>query len=297
MWEIPALKIVNSLYLSSYAKRAHITPSEWTRIMTTMMGRLYHDIDTVKRDPRITFSEFGTRRAASTDIHRQILDILENELPDQCVGTSNAMLARERGNNNPRGTNAHELRMIPTACTDTPEAIVDTMYEVDRQWMKHFPELAILLPDTYGSTFYFEHAPRDIVEGHTGCRFDSKHPTLAIPEYIDWLMQNGKDPKKKIGIPSDGLESETIRDVTRGFHDKIGTLTYGWGTTLTNNTRGLFPQEKEIHGPWGAFSLVIKPDAVWRPDRAEWVSCVKLSDNPNKAMGSRDRVDLFQKTF
>lgn len=44
-------------------------------------------------------------------------------------------------------------------------------------------------------------------------------------------------------------------------------------------------------------SIVIKPDAVWRPDRNAWVSCVKLSDNPNKAMGSLDRVELFKKTF
>lgn len=77
----------------------------------------------------------------------------------------------------------------------------------------------------------------------------------------------------------------------------VGKLAYGWGTGLTNNTKGLFPAEKEKFGPWGSFSLVIKPDAVWRPDRGEWVSCVKLSDNPNKAMGSRERVEFFKNTF
>lgn len=44
-------------------------------------------------------------------------------------------------------------------------------------------------------------------------------------------------------------------------------------------------------------SIVIKPDAVWRPERNTWVSCVKLSDNPNKAMGSDERVELFKRTF
>jgi len=81
MWEIYALKIVNSLYLSEYAKKAKITSSEWNRTMTRLFGRLYDDIDVIRADPRITFSEFGTRRAMSTDIHRQILEILENELP------------------------------------------------------------------------------------------------------------------------------------------------------------------------------------------------------------------------
>lgn len=214
MWEILALKIVNSLYLSSYAKKAKITSVEWNRIMNSLMGRLYTDIDTVKADPRITFSEFGTRRAASTDIHRQVLEILQNELLNQCVGTSNVMLAREFGHNNPRGTNAHELRMIPTALQDTPEDIIDTMYSVDRQWMAHFPELAILLPDTFGTSFYYKNAPKDIIEGHVGTRFDSKDPIIAIPEYVDFLLANGQDPSKKMGIPSDGLDAASIRDIT-----------------------------------------------------------------------------------
>ncbi len=54
--------------------------------------------------------------------------------------------------------------MIPTALKDTPEDIISTMYDVDRQWMSHFPELAILLPDTYGTSFYYKNAPRDIIE-------------------------------------------------------------------------------------------------------------------------------------
>ena len=206
------------------------------------------------------------------------------------------MLAREFGQNNPRGTNAHELRMIPTALQDNPQDIIDTMYDIDRQWMAHFPELAILLPDTFGTSFYYKNAPRDIIEGHVGTRFDSKDPIIAIPEYVDFLLANGQDPSKKMGIPSDGLDAASIRDITEKCSGKVGKLTYGWGTGLTNNTKGLFPREKEKFGPFGSFSVVIKPDAVQRKD-GSWTSCVKLSDNPNKAMGSPDRVELFKKTF
>ena len=296
MWEILSLKIVNSLYLYNYAKKAKITPVEWNRIMTGLMGRLYTDIDTIKTDSRITFSEFGTRRAASTDIHRQVLEILQSELPGQCTGTSNVMLAREFGQNNPRGTNAHELRMIPTALQDSPEDIITTMYDIDRQWMAHFPELAILLPDTFGTSFYYKNAPRDIIEGHIGTRFDSKDPIIAIPEYVNFLLENGQDPTKKMGIPSDGLDARSIRDITDKCSGMVGKLTYGWGTGLTNNTKGLFPREKENLGPFGSFSVVVKPDAVKRSD-GTWVSCVKLSDNPNKAIGSPEQVELFKKTF
>ncbi len=48
MWEIPALKIINSLYLYHYAKKANVTPSEWNGVMTRMFARLYENIDTIK---------------------------------------------------------------------------------------------------------------------------------------------------------------------------------------------------------------------------------------------------------
>jgi nicotinate phosphoribosyltransferase len=76
LWEIYGLKIINSLYLYHYAKKAELSPIEWNGVMTRMYGRLYDNIEHVKSDPRITFSEFGTRRAASTDIHRQVNAIL-----------------------------------------------------------------------------------------------------------------------------------------------------------------------------------------------------------------------------
>jgi len=297
MWEIPALKIVNSLYLYHYAKKAMVTPSEWNGVMTRMFARLYADIEIMKSDSRITFSEFGTRRAASTDIHRRVLEILQSELPGQCLGSSNVMLSREMGSSNPRGTNAHELRMIPTAFEDEWSRIIDKMYEIDRQWMQHFPELAILLPDTFGSTFYYKHAPRDIIEGHTGVRFDSKDPMIAIPEYTKWILENHQDPMKKVGIPSDWLTAASMVEIVKKNVEMIGNLTHGWGTGLTNNTKWTFPKAKENYGPFGSFSVVIKPEAVWREDRGVWVSCVKLSDNPNKAKGSPERVALFKKTF
>lgn len=68
------------------------------------------------------------------------------------------------------------------------------------------------------------------------------------------------------------------------------------GTNLTNNTKGTWPREKESYGPFGSFSVVVKPMEVQRPD-GTWTSTVKLSDNPNKAMGSQERVTLFKNIF
>jgi nicotinate phosphoribosyltransferase len=127
--------------------------------------------------------------------------------------------------------------MIPTAFEDIPEDIISKMYEIDRQWQSHFPELGILLPDTYGSSFYFAHAPEDIAQAHTGCRIDSKDPMIALPEYLEFLRKWNINPRSKIALPSDGLTYDSIKKVTDEFHTKIGVLTNGWGTELSNNTK------------------------------------------------------------
>lgn len=282
MWEIIALKIINALYISQYIKKSNISDVAFTQMMTEVRQRLFADIQVLQEAPQATFSEFGSRRAMSSVWQREVNLILADRIPGQYAGTSNVLIAKEMGGANPRGTNAHELRMIPTALHDTPEAIISEMYAVDRKWQKHFPELALLLPDAYGTSFYLQNAPQEIIQKHTGMRFDSKDPMQAIPEYIDWLVQHGQDPMTKIGIPSDGLDARKVVEISQAFHRKLGKLTFGIGTNLTNNTKETFPKA-ETFGPFGSFSVVVKPTAVQRPD-GEWVSTVKLSDNPNKAM-------------
>jgi len=262
MWEIFWLKIVNTLYLSQYIKKQEITDVEFTKMMNETLGRLFEDIAAMKENPEVKFSEFWTRRSASTTYQRMVNTILAEQLPWQYMGTSNVLLAKEMWSANPKGTNAHELRMIPTALHDNPEDIVEEMYDIDRKWAAHYPELAILLPDTYGTSYYLENCPEDIILSHVWMRFDSKDPMDAIPEYIDWLLENGQDI----------------------------------GTNLTNNTKWTWPRDSEPYGPFGSFSVVIKPSEVQRPDKT-WVSTVKLSDNPTKAVWSPERVELFKNIF
>lgn len=296
MWEIFWLKIVNSLYLSEYLKREEITDVEFTKMMNKVLAKLFEDIEAFKQNPEVNFSEFWTRRSASTTYQRMVNAILSEQLPGQYLGTSNVLLAKEMGSANPKGTNAHELRMIPTALYDNPKDIIREMYEIDRKWAAHYPELAILLPDTYGTSYYLENCPEDIILSHVGMRFDSKDPMDAIPEYINWLLDHGQDPMKKIWIPSDGLNAVSAWEIAKAFHDKLWKLSFGIGTNLTNNTKWTWPRDVEPHGPFGSFSVVIKPSEVQRPD-GTWVSTVKLSDNPTKAVWSPERVALFKEIF
>ena len=296
LWEIYGLKIINSLYLYHYTKKEKLTNVEFNQIINETLNRLYKDIWIFKENPELTFSEFGTRRSASTDFQRMVFDILSSSLPNQCLGTSNVLLSREFWLANPRWTNAHELRMIPTALYDEPKKIVETMYDVDRQWAKHFPGLSILLPDTYWSSFYFKNAPKDIIENHNWCRFDSKDPLIAIPEYVDFVLKNCQDPKTKIAIPSDWLDARNSSEIWKSQNDSVWKLTFWIGTNLTNNTKWTWPRAKENLWPFWSFSVVVKPSEIQRPDWS-WMSCVKLSDNFTKATWEEKRVQFFKEIF
>jgi nicotinate phosphoribosyltransferase len=170
------------------------------------------------------------------------------------------------------------------------------MYEVDKKWAKHFPELAILLPDTYWTTFYQKNTPKDIINSHIWNRFDSKNPMIAIPEYIDWLLINGIDPMQKSAIPSDWLNAEKAVEITKIFKGKVWFLGFGIGTSLTNNTKWTWPRDMESYWPFWSFSVVVKPSRIKRPNW-KWVSTVKLSDNSNKAVWKEKRVEKFKNIF
>jgi len=295
LWEIYGLKIINSLYLYHYIKKEKLTNVEFNKIINETLHRLYNDIEIFKENPEATFSEFWTRRAASTDYQRMVYDILSWTLPKQCLWTSNVMIAREFWISNPKWTNAHELRMIATALFDEKEDIVNAMYNVDKKWAKHFPWLSILLPDTYGTSFYFENCPEEVFLHHNWCRFDSKDPKIAIPEYVDWVLKRWWNPQTKLWLPSDWLSAKDVVEIHSLHKNSLGKLTFGVGTNLTNNTKWTFPRE-EKYGPFWSFSVVVKPSEIQRSD-GTWVSCVKLSDNPTKAIWEVKRVELFKEIF
>ena len=86
-------------------------------------------------------------------------------------------------------------------------------------------------------------------------------------------------------IFSDGLDVEKIEELHRQFRGRV-RVSFGWGTLLTNDFRGLTPGDA-----LAPFSLVCKAIAAnGRPT-------VKLSDNPNKAMGPGLEVERYKRVF
>jgi nicotinate phosphoribosyltransferase len=194
------------------------------------------------------------------------------------------------------------------------EELKQSQYRLLELWQQTYQgELLILLPDTFGTTQFLRHAP-DWVADWTGQRADSKDPELAGEEYIAWLESRGRDPRNKLFIASDALDADDILRLHATFAGKIRQgysaadfrraadftdgsqwvperrirFSAGWGTLLTNDFRGCNPRGDAGFDPP---HLVCKlQDAAGRP-------AVKLSDNPDKALGVRPEVERYQRIF
>jgi nicotinate phosphoribosyltransferase len=144
--------------------------------------------------------------------------------------------------------------------------------------------LRIILPDTYGTKGFLNNAP-DWLAKWTGIRIDSGDPILGAEKAIRWWKSRGEDPTQKLVIFSDGLDVAKISELQTMFYGRV-RVSFGWGTLLTNDFRGLVPDDA-----LKPFSLVCK--AV----KADGQPTVKLSDNPNKAMGPVDEIERYKRVF
>ncbi|MCB1311275.1 MAG: nicotinate phosphoribosyltransferase, partial [Sedimentitalea sp.] len=200
------------------------------------------------------------------------------------TGTSNCLIAMRR-EVEAIGTNAHELPMVYCALAPDDAALARAPYEVLSDWHEeHEGNLRIILPDTYGTKGFLENAP-DWLAGWTGIRVDSGDPAAAAEIAIDWWISRGEDPAQKRVIFSDGLDVDKIAELHARFSGRV-KVSFGWGTLLTNDFRGLVPDDA-----LAPFSLVCKAvSANGRPT-------VKLSDNPEKAMGPPEEIARYKRVF
>ena len=200
------------------------------------------------------------------------------------AGTSNCHIAMKR-DIEAIGTNAHELPMVYAALARDDTELARAPYDVLADWHEeHDGNLRIILPDTYGTAGFLRNAP-DWLAGWTGIRIDSGQPEAGAEAAIDWWKSRGEDPTQKLVIFSDGLDADRIAELHAQFSGRV-RVSFGWGTLLTNDFRGLV--ERDALAP---FSLVCK--AI----RADGRPTVKLSDNPEKAMGPENEIARYKRVF
>jgi nicotinate phosphoribosyltransferase len=282
MWEIPALAVL--MELRGRAVLNTMGRFELQVLYARAMTKLWEKVEALREVDGLRLADFGTRRRHSYLWQDRCVQALIEGLGDKFVGTSNCLIAMKR-DIEAIGTNAHELPMVYAALAEDDAALREAPYRVLADWHEeHDGNLRIILPDTYGSRGFLQNAP-DWLAGWTGIRIDSGDPAAGAETAIAWWKSRGEDPRQKLVIFSDGLDVQKIAELQKQFAGRVRP-SFGWGTLLTNDFRGLVKDDA-----LAPFSLVCKAvSANGRPT-------VKLSDNPNKAMGPADEIARYKRVF
>ncbi len=287
LWEIPALAIL--MELRGRAVLNTMGRFELQVLYARAMTKVWEKIEALRELDNLRIADFGTRRRHSFLWQDWCVQAMLEGLGDiseggAFTGTSNCLVAMRR-DIEAVGTNAHEMPMVYAALTDSDAELAKAPYKVLADWHEeHDGNLRIILPDTYGTKGFLDHAP-DWLAGWTGIRIDSGDPATGAEIAIDWWKARGEDPRQKLVIFSDGLTVDKIRELHAQFAGRV-KVSFGWGTLLTNDFRGLVPNDA-----LAPFSLVCKAvEADGRPT-------VKLSDNPEKAMGPEDEIARYKRVF
>jgi nicotinate phosphoribosyltransferase len=282
LWEIPALSIL--MEMRSRVVLETMGRFELQVLYARAMTKLWEKIERLRLTPGLRIADFGTRRRHSFLWQDWCVQAMQEGLGQAFAGTSNCLIAM-RSELEAIGTNAHELPMVYSALANTDAELAQAPYQVLADWQdEHDGNLRIILPDTFGTESFLRNAP-DWLAGWTGIRIDSGDPATGAETAIRWWRDRGEDPRQKLVIFSDGLDVEKIEELHRQFVGRV-KVSFGWGTMLTNDFRGLAAGDA-----LAPFSLVCKAvTANGRPT-------VKLSDNPNKALGPKDEIERYKRVF
>ncbi|MBT8153250.1 nicotinate phosphoribosyltransferase [Epibacterium ulvae] len=282
LWEIPALAVL--MELRSRAVINEMGRFELQVLYARAMTRVWEKIERLREVRDLSIADFGTRRRHGFLWQDWCVQAMIEGLGSRFTGTSNCLIAMRR-EVEAIGTNAHELPMVYSALAENDADLAQAPYDVLSDWHdEHEGNLRILLPDTYGSQGFLDRAP-DWLAGWTGIRIDSGDPATGAESAIQWWQSRGEDPSSKRVIFSDGLDVGKMEDLQAQFAGRV-QISFGWGTLLTNDFRDLVPNDR-----LAPFSLVCKAVS------ANGKPTVKLSDNPEKAMGPAEEIARYKRVF
>ena len=282
LWEIPALSIISELRSRAILKT--MGKFELQVLYARAMTKLWEKIEKLTKLTDLRIADFGTRRRHSFLWQDWCIQAMNEGLAEKFLGTSNCLIAQRR-ELEAIGTNAHELPMIYSALADTDVELSKAPYTVLAEWQKQYDgNLRIILPDTYGSEIFFKNAP-DWLANWTGVRIDSGNPVRGAETALKWWKSKGEDTTQKLLIFSDGLDVNAIEMLYSKFSSRA-RLSFGWGTLLTNDFRGL-----GIDLDSNPISLVCKAVS------ANGNPTVKISDDFGKILGPVSDLNRYKRVF
>lgn len=271
-YEIPILAIVSELYHRAIGD-GHQTYEELARVMTPRLA----EKTTIASDHNLYFADFGMRRRFNSLAERVVIDYMKAHCPT-FTGTSTVSMAMEY-DLKPIGTMAHECFMFQAAVHTPKEA----NYEVMERWVEVYDgNLGTVLTDTYTVDAFLRNFSMKLAKLYDGVRHDSGDPKEFGDRIIEKYRSYGIDPMSKTIVFSDGLDFPTAASIKEYFAGRI-KVTFGIGTNLTCDIPGVRPM-----------NIVMKLKECRINERQPIYGCVKLSDVPGKAIGTRADIENYK---
>ena len=277
MWEIPALAIINEL--RARAAMRGMSRFDLDVLYARAKAKLWSKVERLRilaREGPLKVSDFGTRRRHGFLWQLWCVEAMQEGLGDSFIGTSNVKHAMDTGLE-AIGTNAHELPMVYAAVARDDDELRAAPYRVLKDWAQMYGgNLLVVLPDCFGTTSFLRNAP-DWVADWKGApaRFQASRRGRARADRL--VEREGARPAGQAHRVVRRDDIDSIEESARALRGQVN-LSFGWGTNLTNDFVGCVPSGAD--GELRAISLVCKVvEADGRP-------AVKLSDNPNKALGA-----------
>ena len=263
LWEVPLLSIVSELYYLMNDIRP-LNVEENAREKALVLGEI-----------KAEFSDFGTRRRFSFNVHDRVIKTLKEYSGEYFKGTSNVYLAL-KNDIYPLGTHPHEWFMFHGAefgYRSANEKALDGWVEVYKGY------LGTALSDTYTTDNFFASFSTLHAKLFDGIRQDSGDPLLFTERVIEFYKNKRTDPATKTIVYSDALNMEKIRKIKAHVNGRLHDV-YGIGTYLSNDA-GVKP-----------LNIVIKLTGSKMKPGDDYHPAIKLSDDPAKYVGDPEEIDL-----
>ena len=102
-----------------------------------------------------------------------------------------------------------------------------------------------MLPDTYGTEGFLARAPEWLAKW-TGIRIDSGDPANGAETAIRWWQSRGEDPRDKLVIFSDGLDSDKIAELQAQIDELRHVSEHNSAVDLNEDIRRLENKNEEL---------------------------------------------------
>lgn len=259
-FEIFVLYIVNELYSRRLQTAASLVVAQ--QRLEQKLAFLESELAQAKLRHPFELTDFGLRRRFSGTWHDQVVQALQQRLPEHFKGTSNVYQAMQFGLV-PMGTMAHEYlqsyQAFGVRLRDSQKAALEA-------WVQEYRgDLGIALTDVVGMRAFLNDFDLYFAKLFDGLRHDSGDPVAWGEAALAHYQSLRIDSHSKRLVFSDGLDFPTAIKLYRHFADRVMTG-FGIGTNLSNDTD-------------------IKPlNIVMKITQCNGQPVAKISDSPGKTL-------------